>query len=132
MDAPANNKIIVIDDDPAVHKMLATVLAPRGYTLISVVDPHQAWDVLLSENPDLAILDIMMPGMSGVDLCRRIRADEKLKSLLVVMLSAKDSQSDRLTGLQYGADDYVTKPFHIKTLANKIEHMIKKKNSISA
>ena len=120
-------KIVIIDDDPAVHKMLATVLVHRNFKIISVIVPGQAWETLSHEKPDLAILDIMMPGMSGVDLCRKIREDNNLKDILIVMLSAKDSQNDRLMGLQYGADDYVTKPFHITTLVNKLEHMIKKK-----
>ncbi len=123
-------KISVIDDDEAVYKMLSAVLVPRHYIVAGIRDPQQAWDHLQKEKPDLVILDIMMPGMSGVDLCRRIRADESFNNMLVVMLSAKDSQSDRLTGLQYGADDYVTKPFHVTTLANKLDHMIKKKKGL--
>lgn len=125
-----NHKITIIDDDEAVAKMLSAVLSPRNFSVEAIREPLGAWSALLAEKPDLIILDIMMPGMSGIELCRRIRADEILKDVLIVMLSAKDSQSDRLTGLQYGADDYVTKPFHVTTLANKLEHMIKKKKGL--
>ncbi|MBI2339283.1 MAG: response regulator [Deltaproteobacteria bacterium] len=118
-------KILIVDDDPQVHKMLATVLAPRHYTLDSAEDGPRAWEKIQSDRPDLIILDIMMPEMSGIELCEKIRADASLKDTLILMLSAKDTQNDRLKGLQYGADDYVTKPFHVATLVHKIEHMLK-------
>ncbi len=127
-DTPSiKGRILIVDDDPQVHKMLVTVLAPRGLQVESVLFSDKAMETLVSFGPDLVILDIMMPGKSGIDLCREIRADERNTDLLILMLSAKDSQNDRLAGLQYGADEYVTKPFHVSTLVRKIEHMLEKK-----
>jgi two-component system phosphate regulon response regulator PhoB len=80
-----------------------------------------------ADPPDLVILDIMMPGMSGIEVCREIRKIRPQENIQVLMLSAKDSQSDRRRALEYGADDYVTKPFHIASLARKIEYMFEKR-----
>jgi DNA-binding response OmpR family regulator len=122
-----SHKILIVDDEPQVPKLLETVLAPKGYELHFATDGKMAWEKINLIKPKLIVLDIMMPEMSGIELCKKIRADNILKNTLVLMLSAKDSQSDRITGLQYGADDYVTKPFHVMTLVNKIEHMLSKK-----
>lgn len=119
-------KILIVDDDPQVHRMLETVLIPKNFQVDSALDAMTAWDKAISQKPDLVILDIMMPEVSGIELCKKIREEESLKNTLILMLSAKDTQSDRLKGLQYGADDYVTKPFHMTTLVRKIEHMLEK------
>lgn len=124
------NKIFIVDDDPQVHKMLSTVLLPKNFDVKVAPNAIEAWEKINHFKPHLIILDIMMPGMSGVELCQKIRNDKNLKNVLILMLSAKDTQNDRLKGLQYGADDYVTKPFHVSTLVNKIEHMLAKKNPL--
>ena len=114
-------KILIVDDDPQVHKMLGTVLIPKNYEIDSALDPKRAWEKIKSSPPDLVILDIMMPGMSGIELCQKIRSEKTTKKPLVLMLSAKDSQHDRLTGLKYGADDYVTKPFDAGELIARVD-----------
>lgn len=119
-------RILIVDDDPQVHKMLGAVLGPKAFLLESALESQRAWETICKQKPDLVILDIMMPGMSGIELCQKIRGEPTLNKTLVLMLSAKDTQSDRLKGLQYGADDYVTKPFHVSTLVRKIEHMLSK------
>lgn len=118
--------ILIVDDDPQVHKMLSTVLSPKGFSVDSALEARSAWDKMQLHKPDLVILDIMMPDTSGIELCQKIREQPALKSVLILMLSAKDTQSDRIKGLQYGANDYVTKPFHVSTLVHKIEHMLLK------
>ena len=120
-------KILIVDDDPQVHKMLETVLIPKNYQVVCLLEALPALDKIRSFHPDLVILDIMMPDMSGIELCQKIRGDSEMNKILILMLSAKDTQNDRLKGLQYGADDYVTKPFHVTTLVRKIEHMLAKK-----
>jgi DNA-binding response OmpR family regulator len=77
--------------------------------------------------PQLVILDIMMPGLSGIDVCQQLRKDYPDRKFQVLMLSVKDSQADRRRALEYGADDYVTKPFHIASLARKIEYIFDKR-----
>lgn len=92
-------------------------------------DGQQALDVVSDVEPHLIILDIMMPGMSGIDVCRQVREKYPERDIKVLMLSAKDSQSDRRLALEYGANDYVTKPFHIASLGRKIEYMFEKGES---
>lgn len=121
-------KILIVDDDPQVHKMLTTVLLPKNYEVDSALDASRAWDKMQISAPDLIILDVMMPGMSGIELCKKLRKDDKLKGISVLMLSAKDTQDDRIHGLQYGADDYVTKPFHVASLVRKVEYMLSKRD----
>lgn len=121
-----SKKILIVDDDPQVHKLLATVLSPKNYQIDSAEDGPGAWEKIGRSKPDLIVLDIMMPQMSGIELCQKVRNDPSLQNILILMLSAKDTQNDRLKGLQYGADDYVTKPFHVSTLVHKIEHMLSK------
>lgn len=120
-------KILIVDDDPQVHKMLETVLVPKNFQIDSLLEAIPALEKIRSFRPALVILDIMMPDMSGIELCQKIRGDPELNKTLILMLSAKDTQNDRIKGLQYGADDYVTKPFHVTTLVRKIEHMLSKK-----
>lgn len=119
-------KILIVDDDPQVHRILETVLASKSYQIMKAPDGTLAWETICTQRPDLVVLDIMMPGLSGIEVCQKIRREPELSSTLVLMLSAKDSQDDRLHGLQYGADDYVTKPFHVATLVNKIDYMLQK------
>ena len=119
-------KILIIDDDPQVHKMLEAVLTAKNCDVVSLTEALPAVKKIQSFKPDLIILDIMMPDLSGIELCQKIRSEPSIEKTMILMLSAKDTQSDRLKGLQYGADDYATKPFHVSTLVNKIEHMLSK------
>jgi len=120
-------KVLVVDDDPQIRKILERMLAGEDFDLCSVGDGQAAMAKVAEFNPDLVILDIMMPGMSGIEVCRQIREKYSKEDVQVLMLSAKDSQADRLRALEYGADDYVTKPFHIASLARKIAYIFQKK-----
>jgi DNA-binding response OmpR family regulator len=119
-------KVLVVDDDPQVRKILMRMLAPATYEIRSADDGFSALQSVREWNPDLVILDIMMPGMSGIEVCRQIREEKPQQDLQILMLSAKDSQADRIRALEYGANDYVTKPFHIASLGRKIQYMFEK------
>ncbi|HKY62313.1 MAG TPA: response regulator [bacterium] len=119
-------KVLVVDDDPQIRKILTRMLEPSIYEIRSVDDGFTAIQSVREWEPDLVILDIMMPGMSGIEVCRQIRAEQAGANLQILMLSAKDSQADRLRALEYGANDYVTKPFHIASLGRKIQYMFEK------
>ncbi|HEX5033615.1 MAG TPA: response regulator, partial [bacterium] len=119
-------KVLVVDDDPQIRKILTRMLEPSTYEIRSVDDGFAAIQSVREWEPDLVILDIMMPGMSGIEVCRQIRAEQAGANLQILMLSAKDSQADRLRALEYGANDYVTKPFHIASLGRKIQYMFEK------
>lgn len=121
-------KVLIVDDDPTVHKLIAKKLSSDHYQIESVFDAPAALQKVDRIHPDLVILDLMMPRISGIEVCRSIKSDPKTKNILVLILSAKESQDDRIRGLELGADDYISKPFHIASLARKIEYMLGKKN----
>ena len=101
-------RILVADDDPNVHQSLNAYFRREGYQMISAYDGNQAVEQVHRLRPDIAILDIMMPGMDGLMVCREIR---KESSLPIIMLTAKGEEFDKLLGLEMGADDYIVKPF---------------------
>ncbi|MFO1464000.1 MAG: response regulator [bacterium] len=119
-------KVLVVDDDPQIRKILERMLVGPNYEVRSAVDGFTALHQVQEDPPDLVILDIMMPGMSGIEVCRQIRELRPESPIKVLMLSAKDSQADRRRALEYGANDYITKPFHIASLARKIQYLFEK------
>ncbi len=125
----AKRRVLVVDDDPQIRKILERMLSEDNYELRFASDGMAALKELSENAVDLVILDIMMPGMSGIEVCRQIRQRFGPEVIHVLMLSAKDSQSDRRRALEYGADDYITKPFHIASLGRKIEYIFEKKNT---
>lgn len=120
-------KVLVVDDDPQIRKILERILDSTRYHVVSVSEGPAALIKFREFSPQLVILDIMMPGLSGIDVCQQLRKEFPDRKFQVLMLSAKDSQADRRRALEYGADDYVTKPFHIASLARKIEYIFDKK-----
>jgi len=122
-----NTRILVVDDEPDVHVLLEKMLGSQGYTVDAAYSADEAFKVMEANRPDLIILDLMMPATSGLTMLERIREDDNLRDILVLIVSARDEQSDRIEGLSHGADDYVSKPFHLRSLVRKIEHMLDKK-----
>lgn len=119
--------ILIVDDDPQVHKLLAKMLPEPTYRVLSAFSADEALPAIERQHPHLIVLDIMMPKVSGIAICNYVKENPALKDILVLILSAKDAQVDRIEGLTHGADDYVAKPFHMKHLVRKIEHMLTKK-----
>ena len=124
--APNPHKLLIVDDDPSVHRILAKALPPPAYQIQSAFNAQDALETLPRFQPELMILDIMMPHTSGMELLDVIRKMPAQQNLLVLILSAKEAQADRLVGFRHGADDYVAKPFHVTHLVRKIEHMLAK------
>lgn len=120
-------EILIVDDDPQIHKLLGKMLPQDRFSVQSAFAAAEAINAIGRAKPDLIVLDIMMPKVSGIEVLTYVRKNEKFKDILILILSAKDAQDDRLTGLEKGADDYVAKPFHMRHLVRKIEHMIAKK-----
>jgi DNA-binding response OmpR family regulator len=116
--------ILIVDDDPQVHKLISKTLPVEEYSVRSAYSASEAMDGVASARPDLIILDIMMPKISGIEVCNRIKANPETRDIRILILSAKDAQEDRIEGLAHGADDYIAKPFHMKHLIRKIEHML--------
>ena len=109
-------KILVVDDTPSNVKLLADVLGAKGYAVVTAASGADALDVVERERPDLVLLDVMMPGMSGYDVCRKLRANPATTMLPVVMITALDPGQERVKGIEAGADDFLSKPFSIKEL----------------
>ncbi|AGF71755.1 MtrAB system response regulator MtrA [Corynebacterium halotolerans] len=116
-------KILVVDDDPAISEMLTIVLESEGFEPVAVTDGNEAVPTARAEQPDLILLDLMLPGMNGVDICRIIRQDS---SVPIVMLTAKTDTVDVVLGLESGADDYITKPFKPKELVARIRARLRR------
>lgn len=122
-------KILVVDDDPAINEMLTIVLEAEGFQTSSVTDGAEAVPAFRSFDPDLILLDLMLPGMNGIDICREIR---KESAVPVVMLTAKTDTVDVVLGLESGADDYITKPFKPKELVARIRARLRRTDETPA
>ncbi len=122
-----SNLILIVDDEPEVHTVLGKMLVKEGYVIQSAFNADEAFEKIKAKRPDLIILDIMMPKVSGIEVCNRIKGDPATKDILILIVSARDAQADRIEGLTHGADDYVSKPFHLRSLVRKIEHMLAKR-----
>jgi class 3 adenylate cyclase len=118
--------VLAVDDQPANLRLLEAVLTPRGYTVLTAGSGADALDTLATEDVDLVLLDIVMPGMDGYQVCRAIRADERLAFLPVVMITASDNQ-ERLAALEAGADDFVAKPFDKAELLARVASLARVK-----
>lgn len=119
-------KILVVDDEVDVTELLSYNLKQRGFVSQSVNDPKRALEVAKTFKPDLIVLDIMMPGLSGLQVCRMIRQESTLKGIPIVFLSAKTEEGDRIEGFESGADDYVCKPFSPKELMLRVLVILKR------
>lgn len=115
--------ILLVDDDPQLIKLVLTNLKSVGYAVIVANDAHTALELFYREMPDLLILDIMLPGVDGYELCQRIR---EFASIPIIMLTAKVEDEDKVRGLKLGADDYITKPFNVQELLARIEAVLRR------
>ncbi|MBE5806777.1 MAG: response regulator transcription factor [Clostridiales bacterium] len=115
--------ILIADDDPVVHESLGLYLESEGYEHQSAYDGQQALDMMESVHPDLMVLDLMMPKVSGIDVCRTIRQSS---SLPIIMLTAKGEEIDRILGLELGADDYIVKPFSPREVLARIKAVLRR------
>lgn len=119
-------KILVVDDETDVTELLAYTLRAKGFVVEALNDPNRSIGVARAFMPDLVVLDVMMPELSGIQICRMLRADAKLKKVPVIFLTAKAEEGDRIQGLETGADDYVSKPFSTKELVLRIQTILRR------
>jgi DNA-binding response OmpR family regulator len=119
-----SHKVLIADDEPNIVVSLEYLLKRAGYTVLVARDGQEAIDTLRRERPALVLLDVMMPKKSGHEVCAELRADESLRDIRVLMLSAKGRDTDVDKGLGVGADAYMTKPFSTKELAAKVAEML--------
>ena len=115
--------ILVVDDEATVRESIGERLIEEGYRVVAAADGPEALERFAADRPDLVLLDLMLPGLAGIDVCRRIRRES---SVPIVMLTAKGSELDRVLGLELGADDYVTKPFSLRELTARIRAVLRR------
>ena len=115
--------ILVVDDEATLRETLAWNLQQEGYLVVEAADGRQALDRFRAERPDLVLLDLMLPELSGVEVCRRMRAESDVP---ILMLTARDSEVDKIVGLEVGADDYVTKPFSLRELMARVRALLRR------
>lgn len=119
-------KILVVDDEIDVTELLSYHLRQRGFVVQAVNDPRRALEAARMFTPDLVVLDIMMPEVTGLQVCRMMRTDSRLKGIPIIFLSAKTEEDDRIEGFESGADDYVCKPFSPKELMLRVMAILKR------
>ena len=118
------HKILIADDEPNILISLEFLMKREGYQVLIARDGSDALSAIASERPDLVLLDVMMPGKTGFDVCQAVRADETLAGVKILLLTAKGRDTDIAKGLALGATDYMTKPFSTKELAARVRAML--------
>jgi two-component system phosphate regulon response regulator PhoB len=119
--------ILVVEDEPGIQELIRFNLSQSGHNVISALNAEQALGVLRDTLPDLVLLDWMLPGMSGIDLARKLRADSRGKAIPIIMLTARGEERDKIAGLETGADDYITKPFSPRELLARIKAVLRRR-----
>ncbi len=124
--------IMCIDDDPEIITLMRLIFRPKGFRLIGAVSGPEGLEVMQRAKPDLVLLDLMMPGMSGWEVYRRMKADEELKNIPVVIVTVRAQPIERTIGLHvFGVDDYITKPFEIRDLVRSVCRVLGVSDSIN-
>lgn len=118
--------VLTVDDEVEVLGTLARALGREGYELAQATSGQEAWHMIINRRPDLVILDITMPGMDGLTLCRQLRSDPRFVELLVLFLTAHGKTDDVVNGLDAGGDDYVTKPFELAELTARVRALLRR------
>jgi phosphate regulon transcriptional regulator PhoB len=119
-------KILVADDEKDIVELIAYNLEQEGFAVCKAFDGRKAWEMVQTDKPDLVILDLMMPAMSGTEVCRMIRRQAETATIPIIMLTAKSDPVDKVLGLEIGADDYITKPFHIRELIARVRAVLRR------
>ena len=124
--------IAVIEDEPDIRNIIEYNLQREGYRAITAEDGKKGLDLIRSEMPDLVLLDIMLPRMSGLDVCRSVKGDAKTRAVPVILVSAKGEESDVVHGLRLGADDYIPKPFSMKVMLARVKAILRRSQQTEA
>ena len=122
-------KILVVDDEEALLRLISYNLTKEGFSMLTALDGNQAWQLIKAEKPDLIILDLMLPGKDGLEICRDLRKANI--DIPIIMLTARDEEIDKVLGLELGADDYMTKPFSVRELSARVKAVLRRKSGIN-
>ncbi len=119
-------KILIVEDEPPIREMLGYTLVKEGFAFEEAADAEEARALITRSRPDLILLDWMLPGMSGIDYARRLRADAETRDIPIIILTARGEEADKVRGLDTGADDYITKPFSTKELLARLRAVLRR------
>ncbi|MDR3541208.1 MAG: response regulator transcription factor [Desulfosporosinus sp.] len=120
-------KIILVDDEPEILTLVRDYLSREGLTVLTALNGTDGMKLIERENPDLVLLDWMLPGMSGLEMCKHLR---ETSTIPIIMLTAKSEEIDRVLGLEFGADDYIVKPFSLRELAARIKTVLRRSSGV--
>ncbi|OGL39224.1 MAG: DNA-binding response regulator [Candidatus Schekmanbacteria bacterium RIFCSPHIGHO2_02_FULL_38_11] len=119
-------KILIIEDEKDIAELVKHYLEKDNFETLSAFDGEKGLELVKKQNPDVVILDLMLPKIDGIEVCKRIRSDSKVSNVPIIMLTAKGDESDRIIGLELGADDYITKPFSPKELVARVKALLRR------
>lgn len=119
-------KIVLIEDEEDIIGLVTYYLEKEGYSVKSAKEGGKGLEMVRQEKPDLVILDLMLPGMDGLEICRSLRSNARTMAMPIIMLTAKEEETDKIVGLEIGADDYMTKPFSPKELAARVRALLRR------
>lgn len=122
----AEEKILIVDDEEHILELLKFNVKNAGYDVITANNGIEAVKLVKSEKPALVLLDLMLPGMDGYDVCKEIKRDKEIKNTSIIMLTAKGEELDKILGLELGADDYITKPFSVRELLARVKAVLRR------
>jgi len=121
-------KIILVDDEPEILNLVRDYLSREGFTVLTALNGNEGMQLIEREKPDLVLLDWMLPGMSGLEMCKHLR---ETSTIPIIMLTAKSEEIDRVLGLEFGADDYIVKPFSLRELAARIKTVLRRSSGVA-
>jgi PleD family two-component response regulator len=124
--------IVIVEDEPDIARLMSTRLATEGFRCVEVGRGDQAVDAVLEERPELVILDLMLPGLDGIEVCRLLRKDPRTAGVGIMMVTARNLARDRIAGLEAGADDYIDKPFHLDELIARVHTSLRRGRQLRA
>ncbi len=124
--------ILVVEDEPDIQELITYNLTREGFTVSVIGSGEEALDAIRGEPPGLVLLDLMLPGLDGREVCRELKADAETRNIPVIMLTARGEEADIVSGLELGADDYVTKPFSPKVLAARVRAVLRRRAASAA
>lgn len=127
----AKEKILIVDDEEHIIELLKFNLLNSGYEILTANNGIDAVKIAKAEKPNLLLLDLMLPGIDGFDVCKEIKRNNEMKSTSIIMLTAKGEELDKILGLELGADDYITKPFSVRELLARVKAVLRRTNSFN-
>ena len=120
------HRLLIVDDDPSIVKVVRAYLEQAGYDVLTAADGDRALQIVRHERPDLVVLDVMLPQRDGWEITRSIRADPMVAATPIILLTARVEHTDKILGLEFGADDYITKPFKVVELQARVEAILRR------